>query len=144
MLASRIEAGALLSMRERDALLAALHALPEGDRICHGDFHPGNVMLGPDGDVILDWVDATRGQAAADVARTSVLMRGHFATSGAGAEALAAMRQFHRLWLDRYVALTGLDAAACKAWIPIVAAARLSEGIAEQQQWLLALARGAS
>jgi Ser/Thr protein kinase RdoA (MazF antagonist) len=27
--------------------LSTLDALPDGDRLCHGDFHPGNVLSGP-------------------------------------------------------------------------------------------------
>jgi Ser/Thr protein kinase RdoA (MazF antagonist) len=29
----------------KTALLTSLHSLPEGDRVCHGDFHPANVLM---------------------------------------------------------------------------------------------------
>ena len=47
--------------------------LPPGDSLCHGDFHPANILLSERGPVIIDWSRATRGHPLADVARTSVL-----------------------------------------------------------------------
>ncbi|SMC69239.1 tRNA A-37 threonylcarbamoyl transferase component Bud32 [Lentzea albidocapillata] len=39
----------------------------EGD-LLHLDLHPGNVVLGPDGPVVLDWASATKGDRRLDVA----------------------------------------------------------------------------
>ena len=36
--------------------------------ICHGDFHPFNVLSGPDGDVLLDWTAARIADPLFDVA----------------------------------------------------------------------------
>jgi thiamine kinase len=66
--------GAPLEFKE--AALSRLQSLPHGDRLYHGDFHPGNVMLGPNDDaVIIDWTGACRGVPEADFARTSMMMR---------------------------------------------------------------------
>ena len=57
--------------------------MPEGE-LCHGDFHPLNI-IGPIGqEVLVDWLDATRGDPAAYVCRSFVLMR-HWAPEVAGA-----------------------------------------------------------
>jgi aminoglycoside phosphotransferase (APT) family kinase protein len=32
-----------------------LNALPDGEFVCHGDFHPDNVMITPDDPVLIDW-----------------------------------------------------------------------------------------
>jgi uncharacterized protein (TIGR02172 family) len=53
--------------------LDRLTKLPEGRTICHGDFHPGNVLLTKTGPIIIDWSVATRGHPPTDIARTSVL-----------------------------------------------------------------------
>lgn len=47
--------------------------LSTGRSLCHGDFHPGNILLSSRGPVIIDWAGATKGHPMADVARTSVL-----------------------------------------------------------------------
>jgi aminoglycoside phosphotransferase (APT) family kinase protein len=39
-----------------------------GTRLLHLDLHPLNVMLGPQGLVVIDWTNACRGDAAIDVA----------------------------------------------------------------------------
>lgn len=44
-----------------------------GDRVVHRDLHPLNVLIGPDGPVVIDWANASRGAAEFDVADTWVL-----------------------------------------------------------------------
>jgi aminoglycoside phosphotransferase (APT) family kinase protein len=47
--------------------LAALETMPDGDRVCHGDFHPDNILLPSQGEIIIDWIDASRGNPLADL-----------------------------------------------------------------------------
>jgi aminoglycoside phosphotransferase (APT) family kinase protein len=42
--------------------------LGRGDRLLHFDLHPLNVMLGPQGPVVIDWTNACRGDPSIDVA----------------------------------------------------------------------------
>jgi streptomycin 6-kinase len=44
-----------------------------GDRLVHRDLHPLNVLITPDGPVVIDWSNASRGDPAFDVADTWVL-----------------------------------------------------------------------
>ena len=46
----------------------------QGDRLLHLDLHPLNVMMGPEGPVVIDWTGACRGDPAVDVALAWVLM----------------------------------------------------------------------
>ena len=64
----------LLDETTRRRLLDALAALPDGDRLCHGDFHPYNIMGSGDDARIVDWLDASAADPAADVCRTFVLI----------------------------------------------------------------------
>lgn len=41
-------------------------------KLCHGDFHQGNVLLTKDGFFVLDWMDAFSGNPLLDVALTAV------------------------------------------------------------------------
>ena len=72
-LTSKIRAAAA---RQGVELLSALDEVPDDRRIvvCHGDLHPGNVILAASGPVVIDWFDASCGSPAADVARTLVLL----------------------------------------------------------------------
>jgi Ser/Thr protein kinase RdoA (MazF antagonist) len=38
----------------REKALAALDILPDGENVCHGDFHPGNVLLTEAGPIVID------------------------------------------------------------------------------------------
>ena len=51
-----------------------LARLPDGDALCHGDFHPGQLMLSGDRCVALDWSGAKRGDPLFDYARTRVVL----------------------------------------------------------------------
>lgn len=64
-----------LSERDRTAVRDAMEQLPSGDSICHGDFHPENVIFTSNGTKIIDWITGTRGSAIGDVARTASLIR---------------------------------------------------------------------
>ncbi len=65
-LADRIARAPGLDAARRAALLARLAALPDDARLCHGDFHPFNLVGAPPDTMIIDWADATSGPAAAD------------------------------------------------------------------------------
>jgi aminoglycoside phosphotransferase (APT) family kinase protein len=47
---------------------------PAGGALLHLDLHPLNVLIGPDGPVVIDWTNARGGDALFDVALTWVLM----------------------------------------------------------------------
>jgi tRNA A-37 threonylcarbamoyl transferase component Bud32 len=48
--------------------------LPDGDALCHGDFHPGQLMSSGDRHAAFDWSGAKRGDPLFDYARTRVLL----------------------------------------------------------------------
>ena len=112
--------GAHLEPAERAVYQSLLEAASDGVQLCHGDFHPGNVILSPGGPVVLDWSRATRGIPVLDLARTSVLITDaelpaetawHVrALMGLGRQAL------HRSYLARYAKHTGLAPAHVTRW----------------------------
>lgn len=46
-----------------------------GNRLLHLDLHPLNVMIGPQGPIVIDWTGACRGDPSVDVALAWVLMQ---------------------------------------------------------------------
>ena len=78
-LADNIAVTSLLDERRKRDLLDRIAHMPDGDRLCHGDFHPMNILGDASQPVIIDWPDARRGDPAADVCRSYLLMKLHAA-----------------------------------------------------------------
>jgi aminoglycoside phosphotransferase (APT) family kinase protein len=115
-LAANIAATKLLDKRRKQDLLAGIAAMPDGDRLCHGDFHPMNILGDLSQPVIIDWPDARRGDPAADVCRSYLLMKLHAANIAPA-------------YLDMYCGTSGIAPPAVLSWLPYVAAARLAEDV---------------
>lgn len=125
----------------KEAVLNALGHLPDGAAVCHGDYHPGQVMLTARGPMLLDWMTARQGDPAADVARTRMLF-----TFADVPDAHGLMRwvinlargALSRQYLDRYLELQPhVSQREVETWMIPIAAARLAEGIPEEQPRIL-------
>ncbi len=126
----------------RRAALEAVNDLPAGNNLCHGDFHPGNILLTQRGAVIIDWIDATHGMPILDVARSTLLFGyGPIPPSIPAARLISALRgSFYQAYRRRYFRLKPVNAAELQEWIPVLAAARLSENTRYDEEHLLQLA----
>jgi Ser/Thr protein kinase RdoA (MazF antagonist) len=113
-LASHIDLASQLEPERKRVLLTGLQAMSDGDRLCHFDFHPMNVMGTVDRPVVIDWADACRGAASADACRSYVLLEIHAAP-------LAGP------YLERYCGASRCTADEVLAWRPYVLAAKLIE-----------------
>jgi aminoglycoside phosphotransferase (APT) family kinase protein len=116
------------------SLARALDLLPapaRQPRLCHGDLHPSNVILGDDGPVIVDWFDASRGDPIADVARTFLTLLGDGEGAprhlpGSDRRTLAALTD---AYLSRLRASLEIRQDVLARWEAIQAVARMAEGV---------------
>jgi hypothetical protein len=128
-LAANIQQAEILGETRQSDLLSRLATMPDGDRLCHGDFHPLNI-LGPIGhETIIDWLDASCGDPAADVCRSYVLIK-HPAPEIASA------------YVDTYAGVSGESRETILNWLPFIAAARLAEGVRNEAAGLIEMAGG--
>ncbi len=119
-------------------LLHTINELPEGDRVCHGDLHPANVLISGEEAMVIDWIDASRGNPLADVARTSVILLGVAESKEISNPLLKVfVKTFHSKYLKEYFHLRPGGEDEYRHWLPIVAGARLSENIPELEIWLV-------
>lgn len=70
-----IDQSAVLSQTEKEAAGRTLAELPDGSTLCHGDFHPENILCTKRGPIVIDWGAATRGDPLGDIACTSHLIQ---------------------------------------------------------------------
>jgi Ser/Thr protein kinase RdoA (MazF antagonist) len=139
-LAARIET-AVANLTLRDFALQVLDPLPAGDRLCHGDLHPGNVLLADGHPHAIDWTNATRGTPDADHARTLLLLTHADPLPGTPppirALITAGRRTYTRTYTNTYRKLAPHRPTHIDAWITVHAAARLAEGIDVETPTLL-------
>ena len=123
-----------------DAALKTLDRLPDGDRLLHGDFHPGNIMLSDQGPVIIDWTGAGRGSPEADFARTIMILR-----LGDPPPGLPFFIRFLALFARSLIIRTinrtyrkniAVDEELFRAWQLPVAVARVGDNIVEERDKL--------
>lgn len=127
------------------AALARIDHLPSDLGVCHGDFHPGNVIMAGAGPIAIDWLTASAGPTAADVARTLLLLRDTALPDDlegpARHELTELRRQFADAYLRAYLAARPMDTEVVASWRLPVLVARLSEGVAGERSRLLDEAR---
>jgi len=130
-LRSKVSACSAIVEGERVEADRIVTELPRGAALLHGDLHPGNVLLGPDGPVVIDWFDAAIGHPVADVIRSSLLLRlgfdGDDQRSVSGATR-ALLRRTHAAYVEAWRTSIELESALLQEWEPVLALARISEG----------------
>jgi aminoglycoside phosphotransferase (APT) family kinase protein len=129
----------ILTEEEKNKVLAYTERLPDESRLCHGDFHPDNIML-EDKPYIIDWMTAVKGSPAADAARTTLLLS--IGTMPDGTPRIVKKmldlirKRMKDVYMSHYLKLSGLTTADLDRWVLPLAAARLIEWIppAEKDQ----------
>ncbi len=122
-LAARIARAQGVPNPARQAALEALQRVPGAKTLCHGDLHPANVIVTTRGPCVLDWVDAAHGPAAADHARTLLLLE-----LGRPGQIEPALRSaFVAAYRERLAAAGQVERLA--PWALPVAVARLAEAV---------------
>jgi aminoglycoside phosphotransferase (APT) family kinase protein len=125
----------------RRAALEQLQHLSDGNQLCHGDFHPSNILLVAQRPVVIDWANATRGPAISDFARTVLMMR--VGSLPPGAPALVRWGS----WMGRgllcvayhraYQSTRSFDLATLRRWEFVRGVDRFADEIPEERFALL-------
>jgi aminoglycoside phosphotransferase (APT) family kinase protein len=137
----------LVPERFRRPALERLDTLAAGRSLCHWDFQPANVISSDSGPVVIDWTFAARGDPAADVARTRLILRVGEPSSDASfvMKRLDALgrRLLSTIYLRAYRKKRPVDLALVELWEPLVALARLTAGVPEERERLIELIQSA-
>jgi aminoglycoside phosphotransferase (APT) family kinase protein len=120
-----VEATSRLTPEEKNRVLSLMQSFPPGDRLCHGDFHAGNILMSERGAIIIDWGAASQGNQYADVAQTWVAMT-EWLSFGLGEKRNSTLRGFIDTYVERYFELATDGREEFETWKPVVAAIRLA------------------
>lgn len=100
----------------KQRLLDKMNEISYGNNLCHGDCHVFNLIKAKDKIVIIDWIDSSCGNIAADVYRSYLLY-------------LQSSVDLAELYLRLYYEKSHLSKEQIFLWAPILACARLTENV---------------
>jgi uncharacterized protein (TIGR02172 family) len=125
----------------KKAILARLEKLPDGNTICHLDFHPDNIIMSSRGPVVIDWDGTKRGDPLADVTATSLLIRGSLIPQFIARRWLINIlrSRFSSSYLKKSLRLHPGSAGRITDWEFPLVAGRLADNIPEEREMLLAV-----
>ena len=112
---------AMLPKHIATGILTLIEHLAPGDGLCHGDLHPGNVIMTADGPRLIDWGGATRAPAGLDLAWCHVVLSELAPENVPDPE---RPRAYNAVMQSEYARLAGMSPAALTAamepYLPIV------------------------
>lgn len=121
LLTEQIRSLPYITGQRKEELIAELATKPKHNKLCHGNFGPDNAIV-PDeeGDLyLIDWSQATLGNASADVAKTYLKL---------SCMSTETAENYIRLYSEK----TGISKQTIRDWLPIMAASTLAAGTSSQ------------
>jgi uncharacterized protein (TIGR02172 family) len=123
-----LDRSTLLPETRKAAILHLLDRLPDEITLCHGDFHPENIILTGTGPMIIDWEGSMHSSPAGDIAGTCLWIRAalNYGSGLSGWLKRQLGRHFEQAYLSEYRRIRGpID--HLPEWLVILAACRMNE-----------------
>jgi len=122
---------AIWTDEQKTKVIEEMNNPPDGNSLCHGDLHPGNIIMSANGPVLIDWPAASRGNPLGDVAMSSALLLNDPYPESAPAclrilHRIVAHR-FNKIFLKTYLALRPDNDNQLNKWLVCAYAARLGD-----------------
>lgn len=135
-----INATSLLREGDKQKILDYLSSLPDGKFLCHGDFHPDNVLVN-DKLWIIDWMTGSSGNPSCDIARSKLILE----TSEIPDSVPPAMRYLMRFgqrklakaYFNEYCKISKAKVKDINAWLLPLYAARLVENLSAREETIV-------
>ncbi|WP_158602139.1 phosphotransferase family protein [Cohnella endophytica] len=140
-LKGQIENAPLLTQEEKKRALLQLDGLREGASLCHGDFHPDNIMIGVEKDWVIDWITGMQGNPAGDVARTILMLKWGSLPDETPPEIVNMILDLRNLlletYIEEYIRISDITREEIDQWLIPVAAARICEWLPDDEKHAL-------
>lgn len=136
----QIEQAPILTTEEKERVINDLVNLQEDTKLCHGDFHPDNIIVG-NTEWIIDWMTGVQGNPAGDVARTVLLLK-YGTMPDETPKVLVWLigrvrKQILNTYISHYIKSSNMKYEEIDNWLVPIAAARLNEWIPEREKQVL-------
>jgi uncharacterized protein (TIGR02172 family) len=120
----------------KNTILSYLETLPDGKQVCHGDFHPDNILV--DGAYwTIDWMTGVRGDPAGDAARTFMILTCSDLPDSVPPSLRPVITHFQNamaVWYENeYIKISGSTKNDIQKWLLPNYAARLQENLNEHE-----------
>ncbi|MFC5528227.1 phosphotransferase [Cohnella yongneupensis] len=123
---------------EITAIHTYMDRLPVKRQVCHGDTNPGNLIVRGGKPVMVDWMHASIGNPAADVAEVCVMIEYAVLPPETPPAVNAFFESFRKVayntFVEEYCKLSGVTEAEIRAWyVPAAARSIASGALADEQ-----------
>lgn len=142
MIKGMIWRAAYLTQEEKQYICKIIDKLPSKNSLCHGDPNPRNFIIRDGKPVIIDWMNATIGNPAADIAEYIIMVR--YATlppeidNSFGAYFNGIKESVIQTFIDEYIKLSNMKYEEIEQWILPVMAGKLStDALSDEDKKLL-------
>ena len=131
-----IQSVSCLDENDKAKIIEYLFALPDKNNLCHGDFHPDNIMVN-EKYWIIDWMTGSSGNPLCDIARSKLVLE----TSEIPNSVSILMRiilklgqkKLARLYVKEYCRIGNIKTKDINIWLLPLYAARLVENLSEKE-----------
>lgn len=118
-----------ISSVEKEEGLRLLAQLPEGDVLCHGDFHPGNIIISNGTPIVIDFMNVCFGDFLYDIARTVFLIQ--YTPVPKGSDNIDELLYFKRVLVELYLKQMNFTREIIEPYLAVIKIARKGECLGE-------------
>lgn len=116
--------------KKQKEVMQMLDKLQDGNTLCHGDFHPGNIFISDGNAIVIDFMNVCHGDFLYDVARTVFLVE--YTPVPVEAEDKEMLLKFKKTLADLYLIQMNVTREMIRDYLSVIIAARVGECPNEQ------------
>ncbi|MCF6461989.1 aminoglycoside phosphotransferase family protein [Clostridium sp. Cult1] len=113
------------SLKEKEEMLYKLDKLPNGNTLCHGDFHPGNIFIHNGQTTVIDFMNICRGHFLYDIARTVFLVE--YTPLPVEVKEKEKLLKFRKTLADLYLREMNITRKIIEDYLSVIISARIGE-----------------
>jgi len=114
-----------LTLDKQQEVLHMLDKLPDGNTLCHGDFHPGNIIISGEEAFVIDFMNICSGNYLYDVARTVFLVE--YTPVPKDANDREKLLHFKKTLSDLYLVQMNVSREMIQDYLSVITVARKGE-----------------